>query len=111
RVGSPKNIRVGGVTVIRSASNVLGSTSEPGSGLKLRFGQKRLHQFITSSFHHFVGGCEQRRGDIEAECPCGRRIHRQLELGRYLHGQIGRLFSLENSIRINRRLSEQLDNI
>ena len=44
-----------------------------------------------SLFDHLVGEREQRRRDLESECPGGLEVDDELELGGLLHRQIGRL--------------------
>jgi hypothetical protein len=46
---------------------------------------------------HLVGGDEQFVGHCEPERFRGLEIDQQLELGRYLHRELGRLFALENA--------------
>src|SRR5712672_1958701 len=60
--------------------------------------QKRTHTPLqtVSSFDHLVGAGEQRGWHSEAEGLGGRQIDHELELGRLLDRQIGRLGALEN---------------
>src|SRR5262245_19871833 len=39
-------------------------------------------QQTKSLFDHLVGECEQRRRDVETECPCSLEIDHEFELGR-----------------------------
>ena len=55
------------------------------------------------SFDHLVGGGEERRWNIKAECLCRLEIDHQLVLHRRLHWQVGGLFALENAVDVTCR--------
>src|SRR5215469_11729849 len=69
------------------------------------------------SFDNLVGAGEDRRRDRQAESPGGLEVHNQLELGRLLDRQVGRLgtaqdFIYENSsslkvVRVDRSVGEE----
>ena len=50
---------------------------------------------------HLVRQEEERRGDGQAESPGGVEVNDQLEFRRLLHGQVGRLGSLQNFVDID----------
>src|SRR4029453_5463859 len=60
-------------------------------------GAHALHR-RTSLFDHLIGSRKQFVGDGEAERLGGLEIDDQLILGRHLHGEIGRLFPLEDAV-------------
>src|SRR5262249_44784424 len=49
------------------------------------------------SFDHLVGAADKRQRDREAERSGSLEIDDQLDLGGLLHGQVSRLFTLENA--------------
>src|SRR5262245_12582480 len=57
-----------------------------------------------SLFDHLVGSGEQRARHLYADCPCGLLVYYELKFGWPHHGQIGRLFSLENTSDIDSSL-------
>src|ERR1700676_2173817 len=57
---------------------------------------------------HLVGDGEHVLRDFEAHRLCGLQVDHQLELGRSLHWQIGRLLTFENSIDVGGRSPEQI---
>ena len=62
-----------------------------------------MHRSMKKLFDHLVGTGEQRRRHCEAESLSSLEIDNQFEFGRRLHGQLGRILALENSIHIFRR--------
>src|SRR5262245_46586215 len=61
---------------------------------------------LPGAFHlldHLVDAHQQRQRQLNAERLGSLEIDNQLELGRVLHRQIGRLAALENAINIERR--------
>src|SRR5262245_27117294 len=52
---------------------------------------------LAHSFDHLVGAADKRRRDREAERSGSLEIDDQLDLGGLLHGQVSRLFTLENA--------------
>ena len=66
--------------------------------------QPRCH-----SFDHFVGGREQVVRHGEAERPGSLEVEDQLELGRRLNRQVGRLLALEDAIDAAGRLPVLVD--
>src|SRR5262249_47213607 len=73
-------------------------------------GHKRTHapQQITLLFDHLVRRIQKARRHSEAERLGGLEGDYQLELGRSLHRQIGRLRPLEDAIDIGRRKLEMM---
>src|ERR1700742_2943549 len=65
----------------------------------------------SSLFNHLVGGCEQRRRNVEAERFRRPGVDHHLELGRQLHRKVGRLLAPENSACIDCRLPKQLNDV
>src|SRR6516164_7274129 len=63
----------------------------------------------TASLNHLVGARAQRRWHFEAKLPRGLQIDHQLDFGRRLHRQVGRLFALEDAIDVAGRASELID--
>ena len=59
---------------------------------------------IAPLFDHLVGTCEQRRRHGEADRLGGLKVDDELELGRGLHRQVGRLLALEDAIDVARGL-------
>src|SRR5262247_2938071 len=56
------------------------------------------HQLcLAHSFDHLVGAADKRQRDREAERSGSLEIDDQLDLGGLLHGQVSRLFTLENA--------------
>src|SRR5262245_48846623 len=53
------------------------------------------------SFDHLVGAGEQLRRKLEAERIGSLEVHHHLELGRLLHGKIGRMSTLEDLIHVS----------
>ena len=49
-------------------------------------------------FDHFVGDLLERPGHVEPECLGGLEIDDQLKLCRRLHGEIGRLLTLQDAV-------------
>jgi hypothetical protein len=64
-----------------------------------------------ASFDDFVGACEQRRWQIDAERPGGLQIDDKLKLGRLRDRQIGRLGALENFAGVNADLANTVSDV
>jgi hypothetical protein len=62
-------------------------------------------------FDDFVSACNKTRRDRQSERAGGLEIDGQLELGRCLHRQIGRLVAAEDAIEIRRRATPQILNV
>jgi hypothetical protein len=72
--------------------------------------QGRPQRPVRNSFDHLVGASEQRdRQRVQAERLGGFQIDDQVELGRVLHRQIGRLLALEDAVDIGRCKAGKLD--
>src|ERR1700745_2660151 len=65
----------------------------------------------TPSFDHLVGASEEHWRHVEAEDFGGRQIDDEVEFGRLLHREIGRLRAAQNLIDIVRRSSEKVREI
>src|SRR2546430_5422158 len=60
-----------------------------------------------SSLDDLLGPDQQRLGNRQAECPGGLEVDDQLELGRLLDGEIGRLGAFEHLLDIGSGAAEQ----
>src|ERR1700675_3334007 len=63
------------------------------------------------SLDHLVGGCQNLGWNFEPECPGGLEVDRQLETGRLLHRQVGRLGALKNPVNIGRGALELIQGV
>src|SRR6516164_2609184 len=71
-------------------------------------GQK---QTLARLFDQLVGTAEQRCRHIDAESLCGLEVDHQLVLGWRLHGEIGRLLTVEDAIDVSRGAPVLVDKI
>src|SRR5215467_8421919 len=64
-----------------------------------------IHPLFAFSFDHLVGKRQQLVGHSQSECLSGLEVDHQVVLDRVLHGQVGRLLTLENAVDITSRES------
>ena len=73
-------------------------------------GRKRTHAplQIISLFDHLVGGGKQRLRNAQAEGFGGLWVDDEIEFGRLLYGQVGRLIAFENLAHIDADLAQRV---